>query len=70
MDSFWEVSQAMRWGVSGIKGLGTRICSTSSMNFLGERMPGSVTTGRPSLYPMISTSFTRSWSFISSLILV
>ena len=70
MDSFWDVSQAILCGVSGINGLGIRILSTSSMNFLGDNMPGSVTTGSPSLYPISSTSLTRSLSFISSLIFV
>ena len=49
MGSFWEVSIAMRCGMSGRKGLGMRSFTTASMKAFGLMMPGSVTTGRPSL---------------------
>ena len=48
MPTFWLVSVAMRWGASGMKGLGRRCSSTSARKSLGFRMPGSVTTGNPS----------------------
>ena len=49
MGIFWLVSVAMRWGASGMKGLGRRTFTTVSMNAFGSMTPGSVTTGRPSV---------------------
>ena len=68
IDSFCDVSVAIRCGVSGINGFGMRMFSTSAINCFGERIPGSVTTGSPSIYPMRSTSFFSTGFFISSLI--
>ena len=49
MDSFWEVSVAMRWGASGMNGLGRRRFSTASMKSAGFSTPGSTTTGMASM---------------------
>ena len=66
--SFCDVSQAILCGVSGINGFGSLTSTTVSMNSLGLMIPGSVTTGSPSLYPIVFISFVSSLSFISSLI--
>ena len=59
---FWEVSAQMRAGVSGRPGLGTLISMTWRRNSLGEKMPGSSTTGSPSTYPRRVTKALRSGS--------
>ncbi len=38
--AFCEVSVAIRWGVSGMKGLGIRLVTTSSMNCFGIQNAG------------------------------
>jgi hypothetical protein len=67
--SFCDVSVAIRCGVSGINGFGIRTFNTVSINCFGSRIPGLITTGRPSLYPITSTNLRKSASFISSEIL-
>jgi len=53
-----------------LNGFGSLSSTTSLIKSIGLMMPGSVTTGIPSSYPMCSIRATRSLSFISSAMLL